>query len=58
MEHGGVGWGGVLNQMWTGLEAWTGGGGIPKIPKFVRATFMDDIFFVKHNNKCYLVLSH
>ena len=25
-------------------QAWTGGGGLPKIPKFVRTSFMDDPF--------------
>ena len=33
---GGVG---VVNQMWTGLDR---GRGVPKIPKFVGTSFMDD----------------
>ena len=31
--------GGMVNQMWTGLDRATG---VPKIPKFVRTSFMDD----------------
>ena len=31
--------GGVVKQMWTGLGK---GMGVPKIPKFVRTSFMDD----------------
>ena len=30
---------GVVNLMWTGLDR---GRGVPKIPKFVRTSFMDD----------------
>ena len=30
---------GLVNQMWTGLERERG---VPKIPKFVRTSFMDD----------------
>ena len=38
--HGqGVEGGVVVNQMWTGLDRGTGA---PKIPKFVRTSFMDD----------------
>ena len=34
---------GVVNEMWTGLDrAGGGGGGVPKISKFVRTSFMDD----------------
>ena len=33
--EGGSG-GGMVNQMWTGLD------GVPNIPKFVRTSFMDD----------------
>ena len=32
---------GLANQMWTGLDRETGWGA-PKIPKFVRTSFMDD----------------
>ena len=33
---------GVVNEMWTGLDRAGGGGGVPKISKFVRTSFMDD----------------
>ena len=35
--------GGVVNQMWTDLDrGGQGAGGVPKIPKFVQISFMDD----------------
>ena len=37
-----TGGGGVVNQMCTGLDR---GRGVPKIPKFVRTSFMDDPYY-------------
>ena len=36
-----TGGGGVINQMWTGLDMGRGWW-VPKIPKFVWTSFMDD----------------
>ena len=42
-----TGGGGVVNQMWTGLDR--GRGGLPQIPKFVRTSFMDDPYICYWN---------
>ena len=43
---------GVVNQMWTGLDK---GRGIPKIPKFVRTSFMDDPYV---KSVCHLIVTN
>ena len=44
--------GGVVNQMWTGLNR---GRGVPKNPKFLRTSFMDDPIPKSRGNPLWLL---